>query len=144
MDVATFRILGILSATPMQQNLPKFSKIYPKTITVKNFEIPPKFEILVFFQKKYSAFFIVQKQSLYVNFNISLHAKTIFSWFHISYMRFCNIIFNSLKNKNLKFLNPYLLQKMGFCSPTHCCILWPHKKNFYFNFELYGLANDRE
>jgi hypothetical protein len=72
--------------------LPNFAKIYPKTISLKNFEIPPKIEILIFFQKKiicrggtkvcanrldfqYNnfsyAFFVVKKLPLYVNFNIS-------------------------------------------------------------------------
>jgi hypothetical protein len=32
--------------------LPKTAKICPKTINSRNFEIPPKIEILVFFQKK--------------------------------------------------------------------------------------------
>jgi hypothetical protein len=31
--------------------LPKFAKIYPKTISFGNFEIPPKIEILMFFTK---------------------------------------------------------------------------------------------
>jgi hypothetical protein len=34
------------------QKLPKIAKICPKTISLRNFEIPPKIEILVFFQKK--------------------------------------------------------------------------------------------
>jgi hypothetical protein len=49
----------MLLATPMKaesaQNypkLPKFAKICPKTISLKNFEIPQKIEILIFFQKK--------------------------------------------------------------------------------------------
>jgi hypothetical protein len=32
--------------------LPKFGKMCPKTISLKNFEIPPKIEILTFFSKK--------------------------------------------------------------------------------------------
>jgi hypothetical protein len=32
--------------------LPKFAKIFPKTISLRNFEIPPKIEILIFFPKK--------------------------------------------------------------------------------------------
>jgi hypothetical protein len=46
----------------MQQNLPKFAqnypklpkfaKICPKTISLKNFEMPPKIEILAFFKNK--------------------------------------------------------------------------------------------
>jgi hypothetical protein len=47
---------------PMQQNLPKSiqnclklpktTKICPKTISSRNFEIPPKIEILIFFKNK--------------------------------------------------------------------------------------------
>jgi hypothetical protein len=50
--------VGILSATVIAiestQNslkLPNFVKICPKTISLRNFEIPPKIEILIFFQK---------------------------------------------------------------------------------------------
>jgi hypothetical protein len=32
--------------------LPNFVKICPKTISLRNFKIPPKFEILIFFKKK--------------------------------------------------------------------------------------------
>jgi hypothetical protein len=32
-------------------NLPKFAKICPKAISLENFEIPPKIEILMFFIK---------------------------------------------------------------------------------------------
>jgi hypothetical protein len=72
--------------------LPTFVKIYPKIISWRNFEIPPKIEIFIFFKKKnptsrrrtkacshcldfqYSnflyAFLIVKKWPLYVNFSI--------------------------------------------------------------------------
>jgi hypothetical protein len=50
---------GMLSATAVAiestQNspkLPNFIKIYPKAISLRNFEIPPKFEIIIFFRKK--------------------------------------------------------------------------------------------
>jgi hypothetical protein len=33
-------------------NLPKIAKICPKTISLRNFEIPPKIEILVFLKNK--------------------------------------------------------------------------------------------
>jgi hypothetical protein len=33
--------------------LPKTTKICPKTISSRNFEIPPKIEIFVFYQKKF-------------------------------------------------------------------------------------------
>jgi hypothetical protein len=52
---------GMLSATAIAtesaQNspkLPNFVKICPKTISLRNFEIPPKIKILIFFQKKKS------------------------------------------------------------------------------------------
>jgi hypothetical protein len=32
--------------------LPNFVKIYPKTISLRNFEIPPKIEISIFFKKE--------------------------------------------------------------------------------------------
>jgi hypothetical protein len=32
--------------------LPKFAKICPKTINLRNFEMPPKIEILEFFKNK--------------------------------------------------------------------------------------------
>jgi hypothetical protein len=50
---------GMLSATvnavESAQNCPKlpnFAKICPKIISLRNFEIPPKIEILVFFKNK--------------------------------------------------------------------------------------------
>jgi hypothetical protein len=72
------------------QNCPKspnFAKIYPKTISLRNYEIPPKIEILIFKKEKEKlqyieeepnfqyntfshVFFIVKILPLYVNFNI--------------------------------------------------------------------------
>jgi hypothetical protein len=49
---------GMLSAIAIWQKLPEFAQschILPKfaqTISLRNFKIPPKFEILMFFQKK--------------------------------------------------------------------------------------------
>jgi hypothetical protein len=37
------------AAAIILQKLPKIAKICPKTISLRNFEIPPKIEILVFF-----------------------------------------------------------------------------------------------
>jgi hypothetical protein len=48
----------------MQQNLPKTAKICPKTISLGNFEIPPKIEILMFFH---------ETKSLYVGTNAYAH-----------------------------------------------------------------------
>jgi hypothetical protein len=66
-------------------SLSKTAKIYPKTISSRNFEIPRKIEILVFFKKKETsmyrtknfpyAFFNVKKWPMYVNFSILLCAK---------------------------------------------------------------------
>jgi hypothetical protein len=42
-------------AAESAQNNPKqpnFAEIYPKTISLRNYEIPPKIEILMFFKKK--------------------------------------------------------------------------------------------
>jgi hypothetical protein len=44
-----------INAAEYAQNcpkLPKFAKIYPKTISLRNFEMPPKIEIFVFLKKK--------------------------------------------------------------------------------------------
>jgi hypothetical protein len=43
-----FKIWACSQPLSMQQNLPKFAQIYPKTISLKNLDIPPKIEILVF------------------------------------------------------------------------------------------------
>jgi hypothetical protein len=48
-------LLPIGNATEFVQNypkLPKFAKICLKTISLRNFEVPPKNEILIFFKKK--------------------------------------------------------------------------------------------
>jgi hypothetical protein len=42
----------MLLAIAMQQNLPKTTKIYPKIISMRNLEIPPKIEILMIFKKQ--------------------------------------------------------------------------------------------
>jgi hypothetical protein len=48
-------LLATVNATEPAQiypNLPKTAKICPKTISLRNFEMPPKIEILVFFKNK--------------------------------------------------------------------------------------------
>ena len=48
-------LLATAKATRFVQiypKLPKFAKICPKTITLRNFEMPPKIEILGFFKNK--------------------------------------------------------------------------------------------
>jgi hypothetical protein len=86
--------------------LPKFAKIFPKTISSRNFEIPPKIEILIFFPKKkmlyveeapkhvhivwifntiiFVCLFIVKKLPLYVNSAYPLVEFYFFSMFHTS------------------------------------------------------------
>ena len=121
------------------------SKIYPKLPKFaqrQNFEIPPKFEILVFSKNKYSicrwgtrscfryldfqsknfsyAIFIVKKWPLYVNFSIPPCGNWWFSHSSTSSlgMRFCGHVPNSMRNKNPKRLIPYLLEKVVF---FHIC-----------------------
>jgi hypothetical protein len=43
---------NVAKATQNFPKLPKFAKIYPKTISLRNFEMPPKIEILMFLKKK--------------------------------------------------------------------------------------------
>jgi hypothetical protein len=136
----------------MQQNLPKSAqnylklpkttKICPETISSRNFEIPPKIEILVFFKIKTSmcrggtkawayhldfqsknfpcAFFNVKKWPFNVNFSTPLCAKWLFfqGSIHFVDMRFCLHVPNSPRNKNLKSLNLNPLLKWFF---------WPKK-----------------
>jgi hypothetical protein len=52
---------------------------------------------------------------------------------------------NLPRNKNLKWLISYLLEKVGFLDPKR--LLSPldkGEKNFFFNFECYDLANSKE
>jgi hypothetical protein len=47
-------LLATVNATESAQfcpKVPKFAKIHPKTISLRDFEMPPKIEILVFFKK---------------------------------------------------------------------------------------------
>jgi hypothetical protein len=60
-------------------------------------------------------------------------------------MRFCRHVPNSFRNKNLKRLIPYLLEKVVFLDLKR--LLSPSdmsKKDFFFNFECYDLANAKE
>jgi hypothetical protein len=59
-------------------------------------------------------------------------------------MRFCGHVPNSLRNKNLKRLILNLLERVVSFYPKK--LLSPFgkgKKNFFFNFECYDLANIR-
>jgi hypothetical protein len=60
-------------------------------------------------------------------------------------MRFCGHVRNSPRNKNLKRLILNILEKVIFLDPKG--LLSPFgrsKKNFFFNFECYDLANGKE
>jgi hypothetical protein len=54
---------------------PKFAKIYPKTISLRNFEMPPKIEILVFFQKQ---LFLCIEEALEYMFTVWIFNTIIF------------------------------------------------------------------
>jgi hypothetical protein len=93
------------------------------------------------------AFFIVKKLPLYVNFSIPSCGKWFFSQCSTlpMGMRFCGHVPNSIRNKNMKFFNPYLLQKMAFlASKTLLSSSGIGEKNFLINFERYELTNGKE
>jgi hypothetical protein len=145
------------------------SNFLPKTAHRKNFEIQPKIEILVFFKNKIStckggiracfhhsdfqskncsyAIFIVRKRPLYVNFSMPPRGNWWFSQGSTPCvgMRFCGHVPNSPRNKNLKKLISYLLEKVVFLDLER--LLSPFRrgeKNFFFNFECYDLTNGKE
>jgi hypothetical protein len=105
--------LGMLTSTTnaakSTQNcakLPKFAKFYPKTIILRNFEMSPKIEILVFLKNKsfmcrgstrvcihyldfqynnFSCLFYCQKTAFVCEFqHIPLRKMIFFSMFHTS------------------------------------------------------------
>ena len=47
-------------------------------------------------------------------------------------MRFCGYVPNSLRNKNLGSVHPYLLSKMFFLAPKDCYIPWSKGKKTFF------------
>jgi hypothetical protein len=93
------------------------------------------------------AFFIVKKLPLYVNFSIPSCGNWFFSQCStlLVDMRFCGHVPNSTRNKYMKFLSPYLLQKMVFLASktllSHSGI--GETKNL-INFEHYDLASRKE
>jgi hypothetical protein len=113
--------------------LPKTAKICPNTISLRNFEIPPKIEILVFLKNKFSvcrggtracihhldfqykkfsyAFIVVKNRPVHVNFSIRACGNGCFSQDSIPLvgMKFCEHVPNLLRNKTLKRLIPNLL-----------------------------------
>jgi hypothetical protein len=67
-----------VNATESAQNcpkLPKFAKICPKTISLRNFEMPPKIEILVFLKKNKN---LCIEEALEYMFTIWIFNKIIF------------------------------------------------------------------
>jgi hypothetical protein len=70
----------------------------------------------------------------------------IFSRFHTSCgHKICGHVPNSPRNKNLKRHISYLLEKVVFLDPKNCYHdLAGTKKNFFFKFECYDLANGKE
>jgi hypothetical protein len=138
----------------MQQILPKTDKICKN---LPNFEIPPEIEILVFFTKKTCTyrggtracfhhldfqskdfiyvFFIVKKHPLYVNFSIPAWGKWFFPQCSAPLvgMRFWGYVPNSLRNKNMKRLIPYLLFKMVFfCLQNSAVPVWRRGKKLFY------------
>jgi hypothetical protein len=60
-------------------------------------------------------------------------------------IRFCGFVPNSPKNKSLKRLILNLLEKVVFLDPKRLLSLFGKgKKNFFFNFECYDVANGKE
>jgi hypothetical protein len=122
-------------------NVAKSAQNCPKTISLRKFEIPPKIEILIFFQKnKFSmknrhqtmcsqfgfsiqqffiSLFYCQKTAIVYEFQHIPFWKFFFSMFH----RSCRHVPNSTRNKNMKSVNPYLFQKWYF---------WPPKLYYLF------------
>jgi hypothetical protein len=45
-------IVNAVESAQFCPKLPKSAKIYPKTISLKNFEMPPKIEILLFLKNR--------------------------------------------------------------------------------------------
>jgi hypothetical protein len=59
-------------------------------------------------------------------------------------MRFCRYVPNPPRNKNPKRHISYLLEKVGFLASKRLLSSFGRdKKNFFFNFECYDLANVR-
>jgi hypothetical protein len=82
-----------------------------------------------------------------MNFNIPYYGKYLFFQYSTPLvgMRFCRHVLNSSRNKNKMLHNPYLLGKVFFlASKTLLSPIGTLKKNFFINFKLYGLANDKE
>jgi hypothetical protein len=120
-------------------SLPHFVKIFPKTISLRNFEIPPKFEVIIIFWKRkvlvqrrrikacahhlnfqcnsfWYAFSIVKKCPLDVNFSIIPCGKSFFSQCStpLAGVRFSRQIINSPTKKNKMLHNPCLFKKIIF------------------------------
>jgi hypothetical protein len=93
------------------------------------------------FNTRISHMVFLSKNRLFVNFNIPICAKWCFSQGFVCLigMGFCGHLPNSLRNKNLKSHNPYLLHRMVFMA--HKTLLHPFsrgERNFYLNFIRFG------
>jgi hypothetical protein len=158
----------MLSTTFNEQNLPKSAKICQNLLEDETLKYHQKSRFLYFsknkstyrggtracfqhsdFQSKNFSFatFIVKKQPLYVNFSI----PPCRNWWFLQGstprvgMRFCGHVPSSPRNKNLKRHISYALEKVIFLDPKR--LLSPFgrgKKNTFFNFECYDLANCKE
>jgi hypothetical protein len=159
------------NAAKSAQNCPKpqkFAKICPKSKlwnTTKNrdFSFFLKYKILrleetlehvstvwIFNPRIYHMLFLLSKNGLCMWISACEFPPCGNWWFsqgstHRVDMRFCGHVRNSPRNKNLKRLIPYLLQKVVFLDPKR--LLSPSdrgKKNSFFNFECYDLTNGKE
>jgi hypothetical protein len=91
--------------------------------------------------------FIVKKRPLYLNFSIPPCGNWWFSQGSTPCvgMRFYGHVPNSPRNKNPKRHISYLLERVVFLeTKTLLSSFGRGKKNFFFNFECYDLANGKE
>jgi hypothetical protein len=131
-------LLVIVIVVEFVQNIPKlpnFVKICPKIINLRNFEIPPKVEILIIFKKKilyiedtlkhvftiwifntkfFVCLFHCQKTAFVCEFKNTPLWKIVFSQCSTlpMGMRFYRHIPNSPRDKNKMLHNPCLLEKV--------------------------------
>jgi hypothetical protein len=116
----------------MQQNVHKSVQNYPKTISLRNFEIPPKIWDFGVFQKENSMCRGSTKACVhYLDFRISPCAKWCFSQASTPL-----VVYNSPRNKNMKeWFILHLLEKMVFLtsrtllSPSGTRIFFPSTLN---------------
>jgi hypothetical protein len=133
--------------------LSKTAKICPKTISSRNFEIPPKIEILVSFQKKTSMRREGTKSCAY-QFSLWMWISTYpfvqnNNFFKVPYVSwvwdFANMYLTNLETRLWSpSIHTYSL-KWIFWPPKLWCTPRTHGIFFnIFNFEPYGLVNGME